>query len=416
MIVLIPWWLTPTEQGYYYTFASLIALQVFFELGMNQVIVQLVAHEVAQAERNSNGAMVRDPIALARLISLSRLLGRWYFVTSLLFGLAAGTGGIIFFMTQAGGASGMMLLIWIVLVLATAANLYLSPWLAVMEGMGEVGRVARLRLIQSVLGYGLTILALVSGARLGAVPALAIIGALCTSYWLSRREPMLRWLRREAATTDADATMLSWRRDIFPLQWRIAVSWISGYFIMQLFVPLTFVHWGAVEAGRLGMSLSIFNAVLTVGLSWVNTKLPVMSGQIARGEHRPLNTLFFGALARSMVAVVLGCIAVVLAYAILPATMRSRLADPSVMALLAVTTMLLCFTSALATYMRAHKEEPLLAASVTLAALSLAAAVFGSWFGVPVMMALYATILLVVSLPWILRIFLQYLSRHRPAA
>ena len=39
--------LTGEEQGYYYTFGSILAIQVFFELGFTGIITQYVAHEQA---------------------------------------------------------------------------------------------------------------------------------------------------------------------------------------------------------------------------------------------------------------------------------------------------------------------------------------------------------------------------------
>ena len=38
--------LTGVEQGFYYTFGSILALQVFFELGLTGIMTQYVAHEV----------------------------------------------------------------------------------------------------------------------------------------------------------------------------------------------------------------------------------------------------------------------------------------------------------------------------------------------------------------------------------
>src|SRR5688572_3707561 len=46
-LVLIASQLTPQVQGYYYTFASLVALQGFAELGLGIVIVQFASHEWA---------------------------------------------------------------------------------------------------------------------------------------------------------------------------------------------------------------------------------------------------------------------------------------------------------------------------------------------------------------------------------
>src|SRR6201993_2196971 len=44
-VALIARFLSPSEQGYYYTFGSLVALQIVFELGFSFVILQLAAHE-----------------------------------------------------------------------------------------------------------------------------------------------------------------------------------------------------------------------------------------------------------------------------------------------------------------------------------------------------------------------------------
>lgn len=49
-LVFISLFLSTEEQGYYYTFGSIIAIQVFFELGLNSIITQYAAHEVAHLQ------------------------------------------------------------------------------------------------------------------------------------------------------------------------------------------------------------------------------------------------------------------------------------------------------------------------------------------------------------------------------
>lgn len=44
-VALIARFLSPDEQGYYFTFGSLIALQIVFELGFSSVILQMTSHE-----------------------------------------------------------------------------------------------------------------------------------------------------------------------------------------------------------------------------------------------------------------------------------------------------------------------------------------------------------------------------------
>jgi len=46
-VALIAHLLSPAEQGFYYTFGSLIALQIIFELGFSFVILQMASHERA---------------------------------------------------------------------------------------------------------------------------------------------------------------------------------------------------------------------------------------------------------------------------------------------------------------------------------------------------------------------------------
>lgn len=46
-ILLIATRFSKVEQGFYYTFSSILALQVFFELGLLTVLAQFAAHEFA---------------------------------------------------------------------------------------------------------------------------------------------------------------------------------------------------------------------------------------------------------------------------------------------------------------------------------------------------------------------------------
>ena len=82
-VILIPVFFSPVEQGYYYTFNNILMLQVFFELGMGQVIIQLAAHEAAQL-RDGKEESVRLK-AFSRLVSLRKLLAKWYMAVFFLF-------------------------------------------------------------------------------------------------------------------------------------------------------------------------------------------------------------------------------------------------------------------------------------------------------------------------------------------
>lgn len=406
-LLLLPHGLNPKQQGYYYTFASLLTLQVFFELGLGQIIVQLVSHEAAYLQYGPDGQWQGPVVHRARLASLVRLMRRWYSWAALVFAALAGSGGWLFFALRSGDPVTFWGGPWLLVVVGSALNLVCSPGLAVREGLGQVGQVARLRLLQAILGYSLLWGALEAGAGLWSAAAVPWVAGLVTWYWLSL-QPSLGW-----SEAQADA-VVRWRTDVFPLQWRMAVSWISGFFIVNLFTPLTFSVWGAQEAGRLGMALTVYGSITTVGMSWVNAKFPVMSRHIARGERRELNQLFHHVLRNALVINALGSViflGVVWWLTEHGVAWMDRLAGLDVLAVLALVTLVNTAVFAMATYMRAHREEPMLAVSIVMGC-SVGLGAYGSvGHGVLPMMMLYLTLSVLISLPWTMRSWYRYAQR-----
>ena len=58
------------------------------------------------------------------------------------------------------------------------------------------------------------------------------------------------------------------------MQWRIALSWVSGYFIFSLFTPIIFHYYGPVTAGQFGMTWSVIGMVAAIAGPWLYTKAP----------------------------------------------------------------------------------------------------------------------------------------------
>lgn len=407
MVLFVPYWFDRVDQGYFYTFSSLIAIQIFFELGMNQVVVQIVSHEAAHLRQELDGSFTGARASITRLASLVRLLTHWYRVAALLFLVFGGLAGAIFF--EAWNGHGRETAIWMVLVLFTALNLYVSPAFAMLEGLGQVGAVARVRLTQSIAGYIVMWVALTLGAGLAVAPVLAGAGAVYSCYWLAHRDRRVRWLR----ATDITATdeVLSWRQDVFPFQWRIALSWMSGYLILQLMVPLAFSRQGAIAAGQLGLTLTIYNSLLSIGLSWVNARLPTIAGQIARGERPEARATFRGVVARSTAITLLGSVVVMVAIALMPAFMQVRFADIPTIACLAIATTANCVVYALATFARAHREEPLLVQSIGSAVLMVPALYLASGVSIFAMAAVFAVVIAAFSFPWVAVVFRRFYIR-----
>lgn len=412
MAIAIPAALDPMEQGYYFTFASLLSIQMFFELGLNQVLVQMAGHEMAHLSWKRGEPLSGDSYHFDRLASIVDLLRKWYGLASGLFLLVTALVGFLVLDKSGAVRREVWELPWLVMVGMAAINLYASPFLAVLEGCGQVAQVARLRLVLSIAGYSLTWLGFALGFGLWSVPFVLAVSAVGAMLWLRSGTHILRSLKSVGSV--AREYRIDWIREVFPFQWRIALSWVSGYLIYQIFTPIVFVRFGPVQAGRLGLALAMFGALQAVAVSWINAKIPVMTMHVAREERDMLDCVFGMLMRRVLTIAVCSSCAVLLAVVLLQALdfkYVDRLASLPVMACMAVSMSASVAVYGMASYMRAHREEPMLAVSVVSGMLTLVLSLVAVRHSVVLTMALQSAVIVAVSLPWTLRLYAKFRVR-----
>jgi hypothetical protein len=369
-MLLIARFLTLAEQGYYYTFSSLVALQIVFELGFSFVILQLAAHERASLHFHDDGSITGDSVAHARLASVFQKAVRWYAVGAVL--MAAGllpTGVYFFSIHRQPGPQVSWLMPWFAVVLASVLTFQMDPVFSFLEGCGRISEVARMRFTQAAAGSFMAWTALLLHHGLFA-PALVIGGQAFAggSFLFRERRLLLPLFRRNTS-----GYTISWRREIWPFQWRIAVSWLCGYFIFQIFNPALFAARGATEAGRMGMSLSIASALSAIALAWMNTKASPFGILIARCEYAKLDTIFFRTLIQSTLVLTAGAAAALLGLNFVTQHLphlAARVLPPPAFAALMATIVLNHIVFSEAIYLRAHKREPFLPVSITVGILT----------------------------------------------
>ncbi len=396
-VILIATHLSAEEQGFYYTFASVVSFQLMFELGLGTVLQQFASHEKAFLEWQPDGTLSNvgrpsgrpsgSDAEKERLAALFRKALQWYAVATALTALALLIGGTLFFAFHPTGVKDWASP-WIALATLAGGALLLTPFLSVLEGCGRLMEVARVRTWQVIASNLAGWAVLLTGGRLWASPAITGASLLVGSAWILRTH---RHFFSDLLRTRGDG--ISWRREVWPFQWRIAVSWISGYFTFHLFIPVLFTARGAVEAGRMGMSLTLAMAVFFVANSLVTTRVPRFGELIARRDFAELDAQFFPALWRSLGAMAIGAVALfggTLVLREMGHPWGARLLEPLPFALLLATMLANTIFFGEAVYLRAHKQEPLLgifiASGITVAASTLT---LGRAFGATGMMVGY---------------------------
>jgi O-antigen/teichoic acid export membrane protein len=405
-IALVSLFLSKEEQGYYYTFGSILAIQVFFELGLSSILTQYVAHEMSHLTWKDNIHTDGDPFHQSRLASLLRFCVTWFLRIGLLLFLALNVAGYYFFSRFNHNLNVEWGIPWIILSLTTSCFLVIDPLMSFIEGLGKVKEVARMRLIQQSIYILFVIIFLFSGFKLYSAALatfLAFISVVIVFAFSDNFKVLLNLWKLKGNCT------VSYRKEIFPYQYKIALSWISGYFIFQLFNPVLFATEGAVVAGQMGMTLAALNGISSLSMSWMTTKVPLFCSFIAQQSYQKLNAVFNQSLFQ-LVAVNLGLLLFfilflqVLSYFKIPVAHRFLSTIPLIM--LCAVTFINQLIFSWATYLRSHKQEPYLINSIVGGILTaLSTIFFGQKFGLIGIVGGYTALAVFVGLPWSYLIF-----------
>jgi hypothetical protein len=412
-VLLIVHFLSPIEQGYYYTLLSLVSLQMIFELGFSFVVLQLAAHETARLTLFPDGHVEGDSAAYRRLAAVFQLTVKWYLRAAVALALLLLPLGIAFFVRKNEATTHVAWFgPWVAAVLAVSLSFLLTPLYSFLEGCNQVREVAQMRMIQAVFTLVLSWTAISTGYGLYASAMVNFGYAAIGAVLLYSRRQLLENLLHYPNTEGA----VSWRKEIWPFQWKIAVTWISSYFTLQVFTPILFVFRGPQQAGRMGLSLSVVAYIPFLALCWILPKAAPFGRLVNLGQLQELDRIFFRALRRAlalMAATAAICELCVIALPRVLPGIAARVESPQVFALLLVASIGSFLVQSLAVYLRSFKREPYLVQSLAVAALTTVAALLTvSRWGSMAVAVDYFAISGVLGLGWAIGIFHSFRSRR----
>lgn len=309
-VLVIGFTLTQEQQGWYYTFLSLAALYSVFEMGLAAALVQVTAYMFVNLHWLPQGRVAGENASIfASFFSKSVKI---YALFALVFLLVSLTLGFNIFSHKSSQAvsAPIWLLPWVFLVLITASNMLTLPFLAVVEGSGEIAEVYKLKLLQGVLGAIACWVVLLLGGALWAAMMLPLCGILVTVFWLfKKRICLVKGLMVSNMTAG-----FNWTHEILPLQWRVGLNWISVFLMSQLATPILFYYQDPVVAGQMGLSMTIAHMLGIVAQSWIARRVPALSQAVAKREWEILDHLFKKDLRYSMIVFIAGTFAIMVTY------------------------------------------------------------------------------------------------------
>jgi hypothetical protein len=161
----------------------------------------------------------------------------------------------------------------------------------------------------------------------------------------------------------------------------------------------------------MGMSLYLTNAVMTVGIVWVYTKYPMFGALIKKKEYNKLDKI---ALENTKLSLYSTCILSIMAFFILSIVkldfpeIGARILSLSALGVLLFSSNVNIVITTMSVYLRAHKEEPFMVASIIQAIITiLATYIAAKYFSADIMAYSIAAINVIIMLPMITYIFIN---------
>jgi hypothetical protein len=354
------------ELGYYYVLNSYAGMSIFFELGMSAVIMQNAAHESAKISKEL--LFVDNNGLLSKLSSLFHFICKWQIIASILFLVIIYSSSFFFFNVKQTHENQNIH--WqvplLVLLLSISISIIINGIYSFLEGCLFVFEISIVRIIQNISFIILFVIFIISNLGLLAYGLAQLFSLLLAVFFLSRQKVFIAL--RNIYKSVSDENSFNWMQDIFPLQWRVAMSSISGYFIFQIADLFAFKYQGPVLSGQLGFTMSLVNGIVIVSSVWTSSRSPMYANLVANNKINDLQTLFKRTIFSSIITFLFLGIAFfvfkLLFIDYYKLVFVGRLLNNYDTLLILLYSMCNVIIFSLAAYCRSNKEEPFLAPSV----------------------------------------------------
>ena len=416
-LLLLIRYLTKIELGYYYAFSSLIGIQMVFELGLTTIIRQFISHDMAHLKMTRQRFISGKIDVRVRLLKLIVKSLKIYSIICLCILIVITPIGLLFFSDPNASMTVDWKFPWFLLVLFSTLNCFASVVTAVIEGLGFISRVKRVLLISTIISSVAVWFTLLSGHGLYAPVLLNAVNFICVIFWVWKH---FKRVFIQAYRVDLRHEYINyqtkWKADVWPLQWRVAVSWIGGYFIFYIINPVAFKYYGPEFSGQIGITFQVLNLMLAMSASLIATKMPYFGQLISKRDYLTLNSYYTTIEIVSSMFFLLMSVAAIVFLLVLhgcEVIYADRFLPVGLFSVLLVMTFFRNLINCHACYIRSYKQErhsinSVMTGLLTCFVLFLSGNLFSSDFYI----ISYACVVILFSYPHSLLLYLKFRRNH----
>ncbi len=385
--------LTPAAQGFFFAFLSLGSLIQIGDFGLSYAILQKASHfNYAPSGK------------LYKFESLARV---WGLVNAIVSTILVGVFGFMSFSIwepTPGMENVNWMLAWAIGLLGLFVGQCSSPVVSLLEGSGKIVTAWRLRMLQEWIG-GISYLIAIN---------LALDLFSVAIYWIGRSIVVLPLLFKKVYPVDRVQQTeclpkFMWRYEIWPFQWRIGLSNLSGYLIFRATTLVLLSEQGPVVAGKYGFALAMMNMMLAVTTSWPISQAARLGQLISENLTLAATDLANYTLKYSTLFAICSTIAVWGLFSFahnIHLNISDRITDLGTLALILCTGVVHHIVACQAVLLRAQVREPLLKITVIGGVVNIISAFLASRYGSLFDVALSGLLLALVGLGVSTRLYL----------
>lgn len=338
-LLLVPFVLTPLDQGVWFTMLGLGAMSRLADMGFMSLLLTYTGY----TRSNSFEYSFNDVYLFSELWRNK--------VIKIIFPFIFVLGALI--LSSYKSVNVDMALSWLLYVISLAVLFYSVHKIAIIEGLGLVRQAHFFRGAIYFLAMLFTIIGLYYSSSTyalgGGLLASLSINLLFITYYFNGQK--LKTQRHGSASRELQG-------EFIVLLKKTAGSWIGGYVGTHAIIPLIYLLVGPVISGLAGVTLNIFLALQNFSNSFMVAKVPDITYLIAKRKYVSAQTILKSSFIKSLCTFMLFSLIIWGAYYLyFEKFFSGRLLDGYHLSYLFIGFLFQIFISAIAIYIRAHKKE-----------------------------------------------------------
>lgn len=363
---------SPEQQGIYYTLASLQSLFALFDLGATFTFIQYARHEfIAGQVGNCNHISISHD-QVNRFEAIVSAASQWLRNSSILHAITLGIFGTIFILTKDDSFSMSVLLWWGASVISVSLSIRMQIVQIYMYSSGKMEILNLLDFSGSLAAFVLSVLFIYNDLALGVLflqPLMNSLFRVCYYKYFAPSAPSLSSYNLDSST--------DWLVKIRRVRRGTALTWICGFLAFNITTPILFHFVGSVQAGRFGITTSVFNGIYMLVISVFQIRNPLWVELISEKDTLSLKKSLYRELLNTTILTSLMFITYFIAVYLLNSRTvlsSSRFLDTHAAILLAFHYLVQVWISGLYVYIRSYRIDETLISGVTTSILFLFAA------------------------------------------